>query len=136
MTIYTYTPDLMRPLCPICGAPVPQDTDTPETPWQGTCPAGHSHTFQLEDDEQEQPDDHPGVSAFSGSAGELVSAYGARLVGQRIDTARKATYPGGVAEVLQLTPDANAPEICLQVRHCATGEVIGIFQDERVRTAF
>lgn len=50
MTIYTYTPDLTRPLCPTCGAPVPQDTDTPETPWQGTCRAGHTFTFQLESD--------------------------------------------------------------------------------------
>ncbi|MDW1542413.1 hypothetical protein [Vibrio sp. YT-17] len=50
MTIYTYTSDLTRPLCPTCGNPVPQDTDTPDTPWNGTCSAGHSFTFQLEDD--------------------------------------------------------------------------------------
>ncbi|MBE4026206.1 hypothetical protein HJ128_23100 [Vibrio parahaemolyticus] len=49
MTIYTYTSDLTRPLCPTCGRRVTQDTDTPETPWDGTCSSGHSFTFQLED---------------------------------------------------------------------------------------
>ncbi|HCH1696719.1 TPA: hypothetical protein NKR24_004384 [Vibrio parahaemolyticus] len=50
MTIYTYTSDFTRPLCPTCGNPVLQETDTPETPWNGTCSVGHSFTFQLEDD--------------------------------------------------------------------------------------
>ncbi len=50
MTIYTYTPDLTHPLCPTCGASVPQATDTPATPWQGTCRVGHTFTFQLENE--------------------------------------------------------------------------------------
>lgn len=56
-SIFTYTPDLTRPMCPICGAQVPQDTDTPEIPWQGTCTGGHTFTFQLEDEEGEWLED-------------------------------------------------------------------------------
>jgi hypothetical protein len=57
--IYTYTPDMMRPCCPNCGAAVDQFsfTDNPEDPWQGTCPNGHTYTFQLEDDEDDEDDE-------------------------------------------------------------------------------
>lgn len=53
--IYTYTPDMTRPNCPSCGRPVNQFdfTDEPEQPWQGTCEGGHTHWYQLEDDEEE-----------------------------------------------------------------------------------
>lgn len=51
MTIHTYTPDMMHPLCPTCGRAVPQDTNTPEEPWQGACAAGHTFTYQLDDED-------------------------------------------------------------------------------------
>lgn len=51
---YTYTPDMPRPLCPICGVPVEQ-SDTPEQPFTATCRNGHTHTFQLEKEEIEEP---------------------------------------------------------------------------------
>ena len=54
MSIYTYTPDMMRPECPVCGRYVQQTTDTPEIEWLGTCPNGHQHTFQLEEYEEEE----------------------------------------------------------------------------------
>lgn len=50
MTIYTYTPDMTRPLCPECGSAVSQETDTPEIAWVGVCGRGHEHTFQLEEE--------------------------------------------------------------------------------------
>ena len=48
--IYTYTPDMIRPLCPICGVEVEQ-TDTPEQSFEATCSNGHTHTFQLDDED-------------------------------------------------------------------------------------
>ena len=51
--IYTYTSDLLRPFCPECGYPVTQDTETPQQPWEEVCPQGHSHTFQLEEEENQ-----------------------------------------------------------------------------------
>lgn len=53
-SIYSYTPDLTRPYCAKCGCAVEQRTDTPEIPWIGTCELGHSFTYQLENEEQEQ----------------------------------------------------------------------------------
>ena len=50
--VYTYTPDMIRPLCPDCGAAVAQDTSTPETPWKGTCSSGHTFIFQLDDSDE------------------------------------------------------------------------------------
>jgi hypothetical protein len=57
MTIYTYTPDMTRPDCPVCGSPVPQETNEPEIPWQGTCRAGHAFIFQLEDEDEDEDED-------------------------------------------------------------------------------
>lgn len=52
--VYTYTPDLMRPFCPTCQRPVGQGDVNPEEVWIGTCPNGHTHRFQLEDDYDEE----------------------------------------------------------------------------------
>lgn len=47
--IFTYIGS--RPECPVCGCPVEQTTDTPETAWYGECVYGHGHTFELDTDE-------------------------------------------------------------------------------------
>lgn len=52
--LYTYTPDLMRPLCPDCGREVSQGDVNPEEEWIGTCAAGHTHRYLLEDEENEE----------------------------------------------------------------------------------
>ena len=57
MDIHCYPPDLTRPICPDCGACVPQTTHTPETPWVGTCERGHTHAFQLDKEEGEWLED-------------------------------------------------------------------------------
>ena len=48
---FTYTPDMTRPYCATCGTPVDGDTDTPEIEWEATCRAGHTHTYQLDNDD-------------------------------------------------------------------------------------
>jgi|TARA_Y100000589_G_scaffold332061_1_gene388941 hypothetical protein len=50
-TVYTFTPDMTRPNCPECGAPV-ETTNTPDIPFKATCNAGHAHTYQMEHDEE------------------------------------------------------------------------------------
>lgn len=55
--VFTYTPDMSRPLCPICGGSVHCDTNTPTVPWRGTCVSGHSATFQLDLDDCEWLED-------------------------------------------------------------------------------
>lgn len=52
--VFTYTPDMARPHCPICNKLVEQLTNHPEEEWEGTCPAGHTHWFQLEGDDDDQ----------------------------------------------------------------------------------
>ena len=78
--IYQYTPDMTRPLCPECGEPVQQDTDTPEIEWEGTCSGGHTFTFQLDDSETMDYFNFPGewpeevtriVEKYSGIEGDL-----------------------------------------------------------------
>lgn len=56
------------------------------------------------------------------------------LIGRKINTEEIGDYPGGVAEVIQLLPDPNAPEIVFLVRHPSFGE-IGIFEYEEVSFA-
>lgn len=48
--IYTYTPEMGRPSCPVCGAPV--NTPDSEGPWVGQCGVGHVHVFQLDVDDE------------------------------------------------------------------------------------
>lgn len=65
------------------------------------------------------------------TAKQLIWKFGERLVGRQIHTPPMGEYPGGIAEVIALTPDPEAPEIVLQVKHPTYGE-IGVFEYERV----
>ena len=47
--IYTYTPDMIRPLCVECGEELNQPNN-PEIPFEATCSHGHTHTYQLENE--------------------------------------------------------------------------------------
>jgi hypothetical protein len=71
---------------------------------------------------------------FPMTAKELAEEMGATLIGKQINTEQFGTYPGGIAEVIALTPDAEAPEIVIQVRHPTFGE-IGVFDFEDVSLA-
>jgi hypothetical protein len=51
MDIYEYT--TLRPDCPDCGRTVTCTADDPTQPWLGTCAVGHTHTYQLVDEEDE-----------------------------------------------------------------------------------
>jgi hypothetical protein len=64
-------------------------------------------------------------------AKELVQRYGSRLINEWILTEPIGEYPGGIARVIELTPDKNAPEIPIQVNLPGWGK-IGIFEDETV----
>lgn len=50
--VYTYTPDMTRPLCPDCGCEVYQDINEPAVEWVGVCARGHKHTYQLDEDQE------------------------------------------------------------------------------------
>jgi hypothetical protein len=52
-TVQTYTPDMPRPLCPVCGATVEPPLSNPEIPWKGTCSDNHTFWYSLVDDETE-----------------------------------------------------------------------------------
>jgi hypothetical protein len=65
------------------------------------------------------------------NAKQLVIKFGKNLIGQRIETDPIGNYPGGVSEVIAITPDLSAPEIALQVLHPTFGE-IGVFEHESV----
>jgi len=64
-------------------------------------------------------------------AEELVKKHGSALIGRTVLTNPMGEYPGGYAEVLELEPDPEAPEIVFQVKHPTFGE-IGVFGYERV----
>ena len=64
-------------------------------------------------------------------ASQLVEKLGHKLVGKQVNTPAVGEYPGGVATVLQISPDQNAPEIAFQVKLPAWGE-IGVFDHEEV----
>lgn len=53
MAVYTYTPDMPYPECPICGRPItqPYHIRDPEVAWLGTCAKGHTHWFELDIEE-------------------------------------------------------------------------------------
>ena len=64
-------------------------------------------------------------------ANQLVQKLGQKLLGKKVNTPAVGDYPGGVATVIQLAPDQNAPEIAFQVSLPQLGEV-GVFGHENV----
>jgi hypothetical protein len=64
-------------------------------------------------------------------AGTLVKRFGKKLLGKRVNTPAVGEYPGGVATVIEIQPDKNAPEIVFQVNLPEWGE-IGVFEHEQV----
>ena len=64
-------------------------------------------------------------------ANQLVQRLGQKLLGKQLNTPAVGDYPGGVATVIQLAPDDNAPEIAFQVSLPQFGEV-GVFGQEDV----
>lgn len=65
------------------------------------------------------------------TAQELVDVLGDALVGRRVITEAIGEYPGGEAEVIQIQPDPEAPEIVFQVKHPTYGEM-GVFDYEDI----
>ena len=65
------------------------------------------------------------------TAKQLKWKHGERLIGRQIHTPPMGEYPGGIAQVVALTPDEACPEIVLQVKHPTFGE-IGVFEHEDV----
>lgn len=66
------------------------------------------------------------------NARQLRATMGKKLIGRRIVTARMGEYSGGVATVIDLGHDKNAPEIVMNVRKRGC-PCMGIFEYERVR---
>ncbi len=64
-------------------------------------------------------------------ANQLVQKLGRKLLGKKVNTPAVGEYPGGLATVIQLAPDQNAPEIAFQVSLAQFGE-IGVFEHENV----
>jgi hypothetical protein len=50
------------------------------------------------------------------TAEELVKEYGKSLIGRKVMTQKVGFWPGGLARVISLNPDPNAPEIIMMVR--------------------
>lgn len=71
------------------------------------------------------------------SAGALADAFGVELVGSEVITPAMGAYPGGLAKVIKVHHDPNAPEIVFMVRHPTWkdevfGPDMGIFEYEEV----
>jgi hypothetical protein len=64
-------------------------------------------------------------------ANQLVQKLGHKLLGQKVNTPPVGEYPGGVATVIPIAPNENAPEIVFQVSLPQWGE-IGVFEHEDV----
>lgn len=67
-------------------------------------------------------------------AKQLVKKLGKKLLGKEVNTPAVGEYPGGVATVIEIRPDRNAPEIVFQVNLPGWGE-IGVFEHEEVSLA-
>lgn len=65
------------------------------------------------------------------NARALVQKLGKHLVGRSVNTSAVGDYPGGVATVIEIEPDKNAPEIVFQVNLPGWGD-IGVFEHEEV----
>ena len=75
------------------------------------------------------------------NAREAVTEFGGQLVGQLVLTAKWGDWPGGVARVLELNPDPEAPDIVMTVKaerrtqfdsRTNIGEEMGIFETEEI----
>jgi hypothetical protein len=49
------------------------------------------------------------------TANQLVQKLGSKLLGKKVNTLAAGQYPGGVATVIGIAPDAKAPEVVFQV---------------------
>lgn len=76
------------------------------------------------------------LKVVCGKAAEITVAYGHRLVGATVFTSVVGKWNGGMARVIEIQPDAEAPEIPLQIKHCDSGEEIGVFGDEFLMVEF
>lgn len=72
------------------------------------------------------------------NAAVAVIKYGQSLIGNVCETARYGDWRGGLTEIIEIAPDANAPDIVFRVRHFTEefGEIgvlaheeIGLFPD-------
>ena len=70
------------------------------------------------------------LQVVCGKAAELSAAFGRRLVGSTAFTSVVGQWNGGMATIIELQPDAAAPEIPFQIKSAETGEEIGVFGDE------
>jgi len=61
----------------------------------------------------------------------LVQKLGTKLIGQKVNTQAWGHYPGGLATVIEIEPDKNAPEIVFQVNLPQWGQM-GVFWHEEV----
>lgn len=68
------------------------------------------------------------------NARTLVQKLGKHLIGRRVNTPAVGEYPGGMATVIEIEPDKNAPEIVFQVNLPSWGD-IGVFEHEEVSLA-
>ena len=64
-------------------------------------------------------------------ANQLIQKLGNKLLGKKVNTPAVGEYPGGVATVIQIAPDQNAPDIAFQVNLKQFGD-IGVFEHEEV----
>ncbi len=82
-----------------------------------------------------------GKSILECTAADLVRDHGESLVGRRVWTKPIGAWPGGLARVVELYHDENAPDILFQVEGLETNarypegehgpdKVIGVFADE------
>ena len=65
------------------------------------------------------------------NAKQLIQKFGNKLLGQKVNTPALGEYPGGIATVIEIAPDENAPEIVFQVSLPGWGE-IGVFEHEEI----
>lgn len=65
-------------------------------------------------------------------AKQAAAQFGELLIGSLIKTVRYGDWPGGLCNVTELGSDEAAPEIVFHVRHCKSGEEIGVFDHEEI----
>lgn len=74
------------------------------------------------------------------NAAGAVARYGKRLVGKYVITPAMGAYPGGLAKVIEVGHDPDAPEIAFLVEHVTWKDedgsaTMGIFENEAVQIA-